>query len=96
MFVVWMGVRVVIHEMEIMELWMEGDSLIVIQWLTKHAWTTNFLLHPLVQDLLLWKHTFLTIWISHILRECNRATNYLAIQARMVEFNLDPGKSCSR
>ena len=51
MVAAWMGVRVVIYGTGITELWVEGDSLTVIKWLTKNAWN-NSSLHPLLRDLL--------------------------------------------
>ena len=48
--VTWMGCKVVIQELQVFELWMEGDSSIVIKWL-KYSNLSTTLTHLLLQNL---------------------------------------------
>lgn len=53
-----MEIKVAMYEMGIMEFWMDGDYITVIHWFTKQNART--FPHPSLQDLLAWKHTFLS------------------------------------
>lgn len=62
---IWMRIKVSIYEVQIIELWVEGDSIIIIHCLIRYNGITS--LHLLFQDLLSWKHTFLTLHIFYVL-----------------------------
>ena len=73
--------------MNALELWMEGDSLTVIQWLWKNPGNT-WLLHPLLQDLQSQKHEFQLLRITHVFCEKNRAADFLATKVRVADFDI--------
>ncbi|XP_073117084.1 uncharacterized protein [Elaeis guineensis] len=71
---------VAIQELHITQLWIEGDSLTVIKWLTQSKLFEE-LPYPLLQDLLSWKRSLHMCRISRVFREANRAADCLANKA---------------
>lgn len=84
----WMGVRVAVKQLHATHIWLEGDSAVVVQWLS-HPPSNNQQLHNLLlRNLWSWKTHTTYFLISHASREVNHVseTTWLAAKAHAGVF----------
>ena len=81
---------VAVHESHAQRLWLEGDSLTVIKWISKPS-TARLFRSPLLGDINLWKSSHRGFVVSHTVWEANTVADYLSKIALEGNFNYDYG-----
>lgn len=76
----WMGVKAAVMELIASHVWLEGDSISVINWIKKSYSKQHFQV-PVFHDLWLWKSTLVSCTISYIYHKANQVADYLAARA---------------
>ncbi|XP_010931594.1 uncharacterized protein [Elaeis guineensis] len=84
----WAGVAVALYQLQVKDLWVEGDSLVVIRWLSKSG--ASNLAEPLLHHLQVWKQRFHSFRVTHTFREGNRAADFLASSAILSYIEIGP------
>ena len=74
-----MGIPEALFSLHADHLWIEGDSSLIIGWITQYQPHKNSA-WPLIRDILIWKSQSISHpWkVSHAYREANQAADWLA------------------
>ncbi|XP_073101368.1 uncharacterized protein [Elaeis guineensis] len=84
----WLGVKAAILYLNASKIWLEGDSQIVVSWISSsnnEKYDTN----PLMPDLKNWRRRCSSFNISHTHREANQLADYFAQQAMTMDFQTE-------
>ncbi|XP_073101370.1 uncharacterized protein [Elaeis guineensis] len=82
------GVKAAILYLNASKIWLEGDSQIVVSWISSsnnEKYDTN----PLMPDLKNWRRRCSSFNISHTHREANQLADYFAQQAMTMDFQTE-------
>ncbi|XP_073107201.1 uncharacterized protein [Elaeis guineensis] len=79
----WCALTTTVYHLDFTRVWLEGDSLTVVDWISKHLWDfehTDVLssFHPLLADINLCATSLDLFQVSHALREANQLVDSLA------------------